>query len=132
MFGRNTYSVVIGVGPAQDGDGKWHIQITKYDVRLEKREIATTDNGKSRTPEAIKTTKEEHEPLHDKHMDALQREMQNKVVKTGLTTRPQEEMQQKEVEKLGNQFESINKREQEACKQGGREWNKIIEKETNK
>jgi RHS repeat-associated protein len=129
LFGRTTYAATIGVGTGTDANGKFYLQVTQYDVRVVKQEIATIADGQPRSRPAIDATKFQHEPRHDEHAAAFEKRMQKQVVAKGLSKRPTEAMKQRELTRLGDRLTSFNKREQDDCKKGQGEWKSITDKE---
>ena len=104
MFGRTEFKLSAAVAPVQTNDGTYSLQVTKYNVAVTSKQVATTANGKERKPEAIGASKE-HENLHTSDMKAVHDANQNKVLKTGYPTREAAAKDaQKQANKLNRDF----------------------------
>lgn len=103
-FGNTQFKLSAAVAPVQTNDGTFSLQVTRYDVTVQSKQVATTANGKERTPEAVGATKQ-HENLHRDDIKGVHDANQNRVMKTGYPTREAAAKDaQKEANKLNKEF----------------------------
>jgi RHS repeat-associated protein len=98
-FGNTEFKLSAAVAPVQT-NGTFSLQVTRNDVTVTSKQVATTANGKERTAEAVKASKE-HEGLHTSDIKAVHDANQNKVLQTGY---PTQKDAQKEANKLNRDF----------------------------
>jgi hypothetical protein len=104
QFGNTQFKFSAAVAPVQTNHGTFSLQATRYDVTVQSKQVATTANGKERTPEAVAATKQ-HENLHRDDMKAVHDKNQNRVMRTGYPTREAAAKDaQKEANKLNREF----------------------------
>jgi RHS repeat-associated protein len=126
MFGKTEFSLKAGVGVVEN-KGTFSLQVTKYDVTVTSKQVATTAEGKARTSEAVEASKE-HEGLHTGDIKAVHDANQNKVLQTGYPTREAAAKDaQKEANKLNSEF---GKAEAETNRhQPDEKWKDIMQRE---
>jgi uncharacterized protein RhaS with RHS repeats len=102
-FGNTEFKLSAAVAPVQT-NGTFSLQVTRYDVTVTSKQVATTANGKERTAEAIKASKE-HEGVHTSDIKAVHDANQNRVLQTDYPTREAAMKDaQKEANKLNREF----------------------------
>jgi hypothetical protein len=131
-FGNTEFKSQTLTVTQRNGDGTYSIRVSKFNVWVTKKEIATKDRGRPRTESAIEATEKKHEPLHVEHARNFHDANQHTVIRSELEHVPTARELHDAAKQMNQKFSNFGRRDQQDCRRGAGEWKPIVAKELSR